>query len=163
MHTALARRAAAGAIVLLVFGTSPSAAPPPTGPSGAGRPKAAGEWLQFRADRRLTGRSTLKGKMRSPQIRWRQFIGSRETLLAVTFQRGEPRTTALPTADFHADQSAKVLAEWKLTSPFETSSNHRTGRFLPGRAAAGQARVARAIHRNRRARRQDPLFRPVQL
>jgi hypothetical protein len=36
----------------------------------------AGRWLQFSGDRTLTGRSSLKGNIREPAIRWKQFCGA---------------------------------------------------------------------------------------
>src|SRR5262249_8754558 len=49
------------------------------------RNHGAGQWLQFRGDRALTGRSSLKGNIREPAVLWKQFCGARETLLSLNF------------------------------------------------------------------------------
>src|SRR4051812_43675029 len=48
-----------------------------------------GQWIQFRADRALTGRSLLPGKITTPKVLWKRFIGGRETLLEVKLGAAE--------------------------------------------------------------------------
>ncbi len=63
-----------------------------------------GNWLQFWGDRALSGRSALKGRIRGPAVNWKQFIGARETLVAVHFSNDGETTIPLPDADLHAEQ-----------------------------------------------------------
>src|SRR5262249_2866135 len=99
--------AAAGALVGgLGFDT---ATPPGVDRKEEGNPEA-GQWFQFRGDRALTGRSSLKGNIREPAIRWKQFCGARETLLSVRFhEQGDRKATVeLPVTDLGVDPRAQA-------------------------------------------------------
>ena len=67
-----------------------------------------GKWLQFRGDRALTGRSSLKGLIRRPAVIWKQFVGGRETLLAVRFSGDGPTAIALPDTNLHPEEWGAV-------------------------------------------------------
>jgi outer membrane protein assembly factor BamB len=95
-----------------------------------------GQWLQFRGDRALTGRSSLKGSIKKPAINWKHFCGARETLLAVKFhEHGEKRATVqLPTAQFgvdprvHSDERIQALSSYKGST---FGPGFQVGKFLP--------------------------------
>src|SRR5271157_5361298 len=70
---------------------------------GAMAGEGQGNWLQFRGDRALTGRSALKGHIHSPAVLWHQFIGARETLLTLSFSGDGETTIPLPDTDLHAE------------------------------------------------------------
>jgi len=103
----------------------------------------AGDWPQFRRDRFLTGRSTLKGDIAKPAVEWRHFIGQRETLLAVRFENAGPSRLTLPNADQDPDQYEAIRARWGFGKPpydldgdgrlttVEQSQFHKIGKFLP--------------------------------
>jgi hypothetical protein len=44
-------------------------------------PTRAGQWLQHRGDRALTGHCEVPGNITKPAIRWKKFTGHPETLL----------------------------------------------------------------------------------
>ena len=121
------------AFVIGVLGTSIQA--------GEGR----GEWLQFRHDRALTGRTSLTGHIRQPVLKWKQFVGARESLLAVRFTGHGETTLPLPAVDEHTDAWGAVLAQWGASSAamdldgdskfqeIAASPLHRVGKVLPDR------------------------------
>jgi len=104
-----------------------------------------GAWVQFRGDAVLAGRSPLLGDIVRPGIRWRHFIGARETLIAVQ-PAGERDTAdiALPEADIGPQGWRELSAAWGITAPrydldgdgslhsVGPSIAHKVGRFLPG-------------------------------
>lgn len=106
----------------------------------------SGAWLQFRGDRGLTGRSPLKGNVTAPTIKWKQFIGARETLLFVKFDGSKSAKFPLPTSDLNITQYATRNTQWRIGSPQfdldgngnltpQSPSNHyKIGKFLPDRA-----------------------------
>ena len=96
----------------------------------------AGQWLQFRGDRTLTGRSSLKGNIREPAIRWKQFCGARETLLSVDFleQGDRTATVKLPVADLGADPRVQTDERLLALSSYNGASfgpGYQVGKFLP--------------------------------
>lgn len=100
------------------------------------RNTGAGQWLQFRGDRALTGRSSLKGNIREPAIHWKQFCGARETLLSVTLHEpGDERATVqLPVADLGVDPRAQADERLRALSSYNGASfgpGFQVGRFLP--------------------------------
>jgi len=104
-----------------------------------------GEWLQFRHDRALTGRTSLTGHIRQPAVKWKQFAGARETLAAVRFSGHGNTALSLPAVDEHADTWGAVLTGWGAgaalmdldgdgkSQEIGESPQHRTGKFLPDR------------------------------
>src|SRR4051794_19126702 len=126
---------AVGLTLMAVF----SAAAAGTNP----RPEA-GAWTQFRGDRALSGHSAAKGRIRTPAVLWKQFIGARETLLRIRFGGGGETTSRLPQVDVQADRAGAVAAEWGLNgspqdldgtgvpSPARASSLARVAKLLPG-------------------------------
>jgi len=104
-----------------------------------------GEWLQFRHDRALTGRTSLTGHIRQPVVKWKQFVGARETLLAVRFSGHGDTSVSLPSGDEHAETWEAVLTAWGAgaalmdldgdgkSQEIGESSQHRTGKFLVDR------------------------------
>jgi len=73
---------------------------------------AAGEWKHFRGDAQLTGRSSLKGNIKEPEILWKYYVGSRETLIEVQFDGIEPGIFDLPTQDI--DKPARLDQQWNI-------------------------------------------------
>lgn len=120
-------------------------------------PTRAGEWLQFRGDRQLTGRSSLKGNIVLPAILWRHFIGARETLLQARFS---PQTTsdppgkaqtvsaALPTVDVEQTSATALAHRWELGGSWldldgkgspavvAPSTSYKVGHLLPAESGA---------------------------
>ena len=100
------------------------------------RDTGAGQWLQFRGDRTLTGRSSLKGNIREPAIRWKQFCGARETLLSVDFlEQGDRKATVkLPVADLGVDPRVQTDERLQALSSYNGASfgpGYQVGKFLP--------------------------------
>jgi hypothetical protein len=85
------------------------------------------QWLQFRRDRTLTGRSPLKSNITSPTIKWQQFVGARETLIGVRFDGSQPGATPLPSADL--GQYDATLRSWEISGPWYDLDNN--GNFTP--------------------------------
>lgn len=114
-------------------------------PSSAPADEPAGTWLQFRGDRALTGRSALKGNIRNPAVVWKQFVGARETLLAVRCSAEGASTVRLPSDDADADKWSAALARWNVgpaladldgdgkARELAASPQHRIGKFLDDR------------------------------
>jgi outer membrane protein assembly factor BamB len=101
-----------------------------------GRNTRAGQWLQFRGDRALTGRSPLKGNIREPAIRWKQFCGARETLLSVSFQpQGDKKATVeLPVTNLGVDPRIRTDERLQALSSYNGASfgpGFQVGKFLP--------------------------------
>ena len=104
-----------------------------------------GEWLQFRHDRALTGRTSSTGHIRRPAVQWKQFVGARETLVAVRFSGRGDTALSLPAVDEHADAWGSVLTGWGTDATMMDldgdgksqevgeSTQHRIGKFLPDR------------------------------
>jgi len=76
-----------------------------------------GEWLQFRGDRKLTGRSNLVGRIRSPRVKWKHFAGSRESLLAVSLSTAPVKNLLVPRSKLDVGQFDDVLDEWGAGIP----------------------------------------------
>jgi len=103
---------------------------------------ALGQWLQFRGDRALTGRSPLKGSITSPAVKWKQFVGARETLAVVDFgDAAQSATLDLPRADLSLGSfDGDSLRGWTTPGPGGTGepellpgdSSARTGKLLRG-------------------------------
>ena len=105
--------------------------------------ESPGEWLQFRHDRALTGRTSLTGHIRQPALKWKQFVGARETLVAVRFSGHGETTISLPAVDDHAETWGEVLTAWGVgaaitdldgdgkAQEIAVSPQHRIGKFLP--------------------------------
>ena len=100
------------------------------------RDTGAGQWLQFRGDRALTGRSSLKGNIKEPAIRWKQFCGARETLLSVNFhvQGDKKATVELPVTDLGVDPRVQTDERLQALSSYNGASfgpGFQVGKFLP--------------------------------
>ncbi|MEQ1949718.1 MAG: VCBS repeat-containing protein, partial [Bryobacteraceae bacterium] len=85
---------------------------------------APGDWLQFRADRKLTGRTRLAGGISGPgQILWRQFIGARQTSVAFRSDAASGSVAiGLPSSDSNAGTLA-ANATWGI-GPAAYDLNH---------------------------------------
>src|SRR3954452_16267595 len=105
--------AMSGALVMLA-GAMAGAAGGGAGAAGEGPRPGAGAWTQFRGDAALTGRSTAKGRIRTPSVLWKRFIGARETLVRVRLNGGDAGTARLPEQDLHADRAGAVPVDWGL-------------------------------------------------
>ena len=89
----------------------------------ASQDQRAGQWLQFRGDRALTGRSLLKGNISSPEIKWKYFIGAREALMSVSVG-GQGGSVKLPDSDLRAANIGSALSEWSVGYPtFDVDEN----------------------------------------
>lgn len=104
------------------------------------RPSHAGEWLQHRGDRGLSGRSPLKGNISSPAVKWKRFLGVRETLLEVQFAEGGPAALDLPQADQQPGAADALLARWSRAQTVDPDGEtaprqrgDRTGKFIADR------------------------------
>lgn len=107
-----------------------------------------GSWLQFRGDRKLTGRSPLIGDITCPEVLWSIDLGARKHWLAITPGSGAA-TIELPISgeignrwdpDFELDGTQTDLNGdgLELVDPNGRGS-HKIGDFLP--AVAGFERV----------------------
>jgi hypothetical protein len=72
----------------------------------------AGEWRHFRGDAQLTGRSSLKGNIKEPEVLWKYYVGSRETLLEVQFDESGSNTIDMPTQDINKPQ--QFDSQWNI-------------------------------------------------
>jgi len=106
--------------------------------------RRSGDWVQYRGDEALTGRSALIGDIKHPCVEWEKFIGARETLLALTVDDLRSANTWTPgTVTQHSDLDV-VRREWGFDSVWhdldatgEFTSDvpgcmHKTGKFIPG-------------------------------
>jgi len=67
--------------------------------AAAQQPAQQADWRHFRGDDRLTGRSTLKGRIVEPAVIWRGDAGSREAILEARLDAASNESIALPIAD----------------------------------------------------------------
>ncbi len=116
---------AAAAAAAAAPASEPATAPAPapaTAPAGATEraplPTRVGQWWESRGDRRLSGRSMLKGDIVTPAIAWKYRVSARETLLAATLKAGEHQVT-LPTEDVLVPGTSRerLLAEMSAAPP----------------------------------------------
>jgi hypothetical protein len=120
----------------------------PAGEESQIRPitRRPGEWLQIRGDRALSGRCLIKGRIVSPAIHWKQFIGARESLLEVDFLSRDERPTALPELDQANANLDDIYRRWRISPPqldydlsqIPADMGGRVGKFLPNRAGLQQ-------------------------
>ncbi|HLK63714.1 MAG TPA: hypothetical protein VKU19_09755 [Bryobacteraceae bacterium] len=110
-------------------------------------PSAAfpGDWLQFRSDRKLTGRSRLVGSITSPpRILWSVPIGARQTWVAFQSSAGNSASVNLPAVDSNAGALA-ANSTWGIGPPAydlnhngspvvfpAVDSQTKIGNFIPG-------------------------------
>lgn len=105
----------------------------------------AGEWWQYRGDRRLSGRSAVRGSLRTPRVAWIHPLRGTETLLRSPVP-GMPRSPAPP----HPGRKSweATLQEWRVPGQYGTSwvdldgdgklvpvtrhYNEKVGAILPG-------------------------------
>jgi hypothetical protein len=73
---------------------------------------ALGEWRHFRGDAQLTGRTSLKGNIKTPEVLWSHYVGSRETLLEVQFDNSGVKVIDLPDQDIMKYPQFDLL--WKI-------------------------------------------------
>ncbi|MBI2194186.1 MAG: VCBS repeat-containing protein [Planctomycetes bacterium] len=106
-----------------------------------------GDWLQFRGDRALTGRSTLRGRISKPAVSWKHFVGGRETWLTVGLRGPAESTTDLLASDLDAENYPRLACAWRLGEPLHDldgdgrlhavsmdyygTTLHKIGKFLP--------------------------------
>jgi prepilin-type processing-associated H-X9-DG protein len=103
-----------------------------------------GNWLQFRGDRALTGRSTLKGDIRSPKILWKRSVGARETLVALRLGSGKMSKLSLPDADVTPKGSVDINRDWGISGPYlDLDGSGKTELLIPGSIADKDAREFR--------------------
>lgn len=106
-------------------------------------PGIDGSWLQFRHDRKLTGRSPLTADITCPKVLWRHDLGARMTWIAITPGGPTEGSITLPT-------SGETGNYWEVREEYETSGrmidldndsrnmvstsakgNHKVGDYLP--------------------------------
>jgi len=68
-------------------------------------PRLDGSWLQFRRDRKLTGRSPLIGNITCPEVLWSIDLGARKHYVAITPGIGQSEVQ-LPTSDSMGESEA---------------------------------------------------------
>ena len=73
------------------------------------------DWHQFRGNRFLTGRSLLKGNILYPQIKWKNFIGARETLVNIQLSNNLADELVLPNTN--TGSLDDTLKRWKFGFP----------------------------------------------
>jgi hypothetical protein len=100
------------------------------------------EWHQHRGNKRLTGESTISQDIiTGAQVLWSDFIGSRESWIAVAPSVGQ-QVVPIPTSPIFMTQSERI--SWGIGGPYfdltgggtltaeSTSSIRRVGDFIPG-------------------------------
>ena len=81
-------------------------------------PTDLGQWWQARGNRRMTGRSSVKGNIKTPAILWKYPMAARQTLLAATFMKGGvEHPISLPNADIAASDWEQLLTEFGASAP----------------------------------------------
>ena len=84
------------------------------------KPTDVGQWWQFRGDRRLTGRARMKGTIQTtPTVLWSQFIGVRNTWIALTPNSSSSASASLPVTNVPtgAISYTDLLNEWGVRGP----------------------------------------------
>lgn len=100
---------------------------------------ATGEWRHFRGDSQLTGLSSLKGNIKEPEVLWKYYVGSRETLLEVCFDNSELNSVNLPNQDItkteQFDQRWNINGSWADLDGdgILQQISYGTGNILPAR------------------------------
>ncbi|HEX2474904.1 MAG TPA: hypothetical protein VHK01_09165, partial [Lacipirellulaceae bacterium] len=100
------------------------------------------EWHQHRGNKRLTGEATIpQDVITGAQVLWSDFIGSRESWIAVAPAAGQ-QVVPIPTTPLFMTQSERI--SWGIGGPYfdltgngtltpeSTSSIRRVGDFIPG-------------------------------
>jgi hypothetical protein len=105
-----------------------------------------GEWLQIRGDRALSGRCLIKGRIVSPAISWKRYIGAHESLLEVDFLRRDERPVKLPASDQVIANLDDSYRRWRISPPqldydrsqIPAGMGGRVGKFLSNLAGLQQ-------------------------
>jgi len=79
------------------------------------------QWLQFRLNRRLNGRTGLTSHITQPEIIWSQFVGARETWIVLRPSGKADKTIEVPSEDYQSAQHAAVGRRWGIAGPFYDS------------------------------------------
>src|SRR5438132_12548267 len=99
------------------------------------KPTDSGQWWQFRGDRRLTGRARMKGTIQTtPTVLWSQFIGIRNTWIALTPNASSSGSASLPVTNVPtgAISYTSLLQEWGVRGPFyDLDGNGQLSRIPP--------------------------------
>ena len=81
-------------------------------------------WHQFRGNHYLTGVSPLKCAIANPEIRWKQFIGVRETLFMAKFADEGNSDLVLPNDDLNKESFEKIYSQWNAGLPLYDPDNN---------------------------------------
>ena len=120
-------------------------------------PTDLGQWWQPRGNCRMTGRSSAKGDIKTPAIRWKHSMAARQTLLAATLvEGGRGQQITLPNADIGGSDWGQLLAEWGAGAPWvdldgdgslhplPSGGNSKAGRILADQQQGWQLITTRA-------------------
>ena len=75
------------------------------------------DWHQFRGNWFLTGRSLLKGNILYPQIKWKNLIGARETLVNIQLSNNLADELVLPNTNTGSFDD--TLNRWNFGFPLK--------------------------------------------
>jgi len=106
-------------VVILASSSTPRSAAQDSSSEAAVESNHAGQWVQFRGDRALSGRAMLSGVIQKPKVLWKRFIGGRETFLNVQFDRTtvQHSSLVLPTVDLESEKLSEIYSNWNLVTP----------------------------------------------
>ena len=112
--------------------------------SGKPLPTDLGQWWQPRGNRRLTGRSSVRGNIATPAILWKHSMGARQTLLATSLvTNGGAHEVLLPRENTADAKWEHTLSAWGVRAPWvdldgdgsreplPSGANSKAGRILP--------------------------------
>lgn len=127
------------ACLLACHQTMAARAEPRAAPRSPAQRDTAGQWLQHRGDRALSGRTNLKGMLTSPGVLWKYDLSARETLL---WARADADSSQLdlPTTDERPVEFDGTVADWRGVDAFDpdgttppSSPHGAVGKFLADR------------------------------
>jgi len=86
------------------------------GPACSDR-KPTGEWRQFHGDKALTGRSPLAGHMMWPKVLWKQYVGTRQTLIELGPSRNAKQSVDLLSVALDIDRYKDLCSAYGIGGP----------------------------------------------
>ncbi|MDA1192694.1 MAG: VCBS repeat-containing protein, partial [Candidatus Poribacteria bacterium] len=103
----------------------------PERPKGFAMDRDVSEWTMDRHDRRMTGRTSLKGRMaETPKVVWRHYLGRWSNHLVVSAATGANHATVLPDEEFGAEFYGGSQEQWGFQQD-EVDVDGRGGMLRP--------------------------------
>ena len=108
-----------------------------------GQPERDGQWLQYRRDPALTGRSPLKGNMTAPAIKWKYGLNAREGFFTLRLDGSVAGTLEAPKQELNPGHCDSIVDAWGMGTAWYQLENGQNvvlpgpqhiniGHFLPG-------------------------------